>query len=136
MKKSLLSIFFVFFMFSSFAGQKIIEKGIMEITDDKSGKVSYKILWRVPDSKDSFWIKAAPVGSSDAFTGEYPVDVTGSEPLSAIILGDYAATEEGMARAARALGDIYRAENSHKGGGNGSSSGSSSSGGSSSGGQC
>ena len=41
-------------------------------------------------------------------------------------IGVFVATEEGMDRAVRAIEDVYRAENAHKGGGTGSSSSSSS----------
>ena len=124
MKKLILTIFLCFFAFSSFSGQKVIEKGIMEVTDDKTGEVKYKILWRVPDGKDSFWINAVHVGSSDAYSGDYPVDAPNAEPLPAITIGDYVATEEGMKRAVRAIADVYRAANKSSGGNN-SSSGSS-----------
>ena len=45
-----------------------------------------------------------------------------SAVFSSAIIGVFVATEEGMDRAVRAIEDVYRAENSHQGGGTGSSS--------------
>ena len=121
--KNFLIVIFSFIAFSSFAGQKIIEKGIMEVTNDKTGDITYKILWRVPEGSDSFWISAVPVGSDDAYDGNYVIDVPGADPLPAIVIGDFAATEEGMKRAARAIADTYRAANKSSGGNSGGGEG-------------
>ena len=116
-------IIFSLFAFSSFAGQKVIEKGIMEVTDDKTGDVTYKILWRAPDGGDRFWIPAAPLGSADAYSGSYAIDVPGLEPLPAITIGDFTATEEGMKRAARAIADMNRPANTSSDGDSGGGGG-------------
>tara|TARA_Y100001935_G_scaffold240636_1_gene229333 strand:- start:47 stop:481 length:435 start_codon:yes stop_codon:yes gene_type:complete len=109
---------------------KILEKGLMEVTNESSGEVSYKILWTTPDGSDTFWIRAVKSGSDKAFTGEVDLIIPDSAPLESIqqsySIGVFVATEEGMDRAVRAIEDVYRAENAHKGGGTGSSSSSSS----------
>ena len=117
--KYFLIIIFSFIAFSSFAGQKVIEKGVMEVTDDKTGDVTYKLLWRAPDGGDRFWISAAPIGSDDAYSGNYVIGVPGLDPLAAIIIGDFAATEEGMKRAARAIADMNRPANTSSDGDSG-----------------
>ena len=104
---------------------KIIEKGLMEVTNDSTGEISYKILWRAPDSSDSFWIKAVKSGSDKAFSGQIDLIVPDSAPLEAIqqsySIGDFVATQEGMERAVRAIEDVYRAANSDSSGGSDSS---------------
>ena len=136
--KIIYSIFLCLFLSSSFAltlkssdsgseSTKILEKGLMEVTNDTTGEISYKILWKTPDGSESFWINAVKAGSDKAFSGEIELIVPDSEPLESIqqsfSAGDFVVTEEGMARAVRAIEDVYRAENSHTGGGTGSSSG-------------
>lgn len=101
------------------AGQKIIEKGLMEVTNDKTGEVTYKILWRVPEGKDSYWIEAVPTGSAGAFSGEMSFTIPNMDPIAAITIGAYTATEEGMKRAVRAIEDVHRAANKQKGGSSG-----------------
>ena len=68
--------------------------------------------------------KAVKAGSDKAFSGEIELIVPDSEPLESIqqsfSAGDFVVTEEGMARAVRAIEDVYRAENKHTGGGTGS----------------
>ena len=127
MVKNLYLLAFLIFLSPLFAGQKIIEKGLMELTNDKTGEVTYKILWRVPEGQDSYWLDAVPTDSPDAFSGEMQFTIPGIDPLSAISLGDFTATEDGMKRAIRAVEDVVRAANKPKGGnssGSGSSSGS------------
>ncbi len=114
MKKIYIFILLIF-LNPLFAGQKIIEKGIMEVTNDKTGEITYKILWRVPEGKDSFWIDAVPSSSSDAFSGTMNFTIPNVDPLSAISIGDFTATESGMKRALRAIEDIYRASNKDSG---------------------
>ena len=114
MKKLYLFILFIF-LNPLFAGQKVIEKGIMEVTNDKTGEITYKILWRVPEGKDSFWIDAVPSDSADAFSGAMNFTIPNMDPLSSISIGDFTATEDGMKRALRAIEDIYRASNKNSG---------------------
>ena len=121
MIKNFYLIAFLIFLSPLFAGQKIIEKGLMELTNDKTGEVTYKILWRVPEGQDSYWLDAVPTDSPDAFSGEMQFTIPGIDPLSAISIGDFTATEDGMKRALRAIEDIYRASN--KGSGDNGSSG-------------
>ena len=56
---------------------KILEKGLMEVTNESSGEVSYKILWTTPDGSDSYWIRAVKSGSDKAFTGEVDLIIPG-----------------------------------------------------------
>ena len=136
MLKLILAIIISLFATSTFAltfsnsdpeTTKIIEKGLMEVTNDSTGEISYKILWRAPDSSDSFWIKAVKSGSDKAFSGQIDLIVPDSDPLEAIqqsySIGDFVATEEGMERAVRAIEDVYRSANSNSSGGSDSSGG-------------
>ena len=116
MLKKFFFIFFVICISPLFAGQKIIEKGVMEVTNDSTGEVSYKILWRVPDSTDSFWLDAVLSDSSDAFSGEMNFNTLNNEPMPAISIGEFTVTEEGMKRAIRAIEDIALSANRMKGG--------------------
>ena len=111
MLKKIYLFLFLVILSPLFAGQKIIEKGIMEVTNDKTGEVTYKILWRVPDGKDSFWLDALPSDSSEVFSGEMQFTIPNMDPLPAITIGDFTATEEGMKRAIRAIEDLIRASN-------------------------
>ncbi len=137
MIKLIFTIIFSLFVTTSFSltlkssdsvseSTKMLEKGLMQVTNDSTGEVSYKILWTTPDGSDSFWIRAVKSGSDNAFTGEIDLIIPDSIPLESIkqsySIGDFVATEEGMDRAVRALEDVYRAENAHQGGGTGSSS--------------
>lgn len=121
-KKSYLLIL-IMFLSPLFAGQKILEKGIMEVTNDKTGDITYKILWRVPDSKDSFWLDAVPSNSPDAFSGEMNFTLADMDPLLPISIGDFTATEDGMKRAVRAIEDVIRKANKQKGGDSGGGGG-------------
>jgi len=111
MLKKIYLFLFLVILSPLFAGQKIIEKGIMEVTNDKTGEVTYKILWRVPDGKDSYWLDALPSDSSEVFSGEMQFTIPNMDPLPAITIGDFTATEEGMKRAIRAIEDLIRASN-------------------------
>ena len=111
MFKKIYLFLFLVILSPLFAGQKIIEKGIMEVTNDKTGEVTYKILWRVPDGKDSYWLDALPSDSSEAFSGEMQFTIPNMDPLPAITIGEFTATEEGMKRAIRAIEDVIRASN-------------------------
>ena len=111
MLKKIYLFLFLVILSPLFAGQKIIEKGIMEVTNDKTGEVTYKILWRVPDGKDSYWLDALPSDSSEVFSGEMQFTIPNMDPLPAITIGDFTATEEGMKRAIRAIEDVIRASN-------------------------
>jgi len=116
MLKKIYLFLFLVILSPLFAGQKIIEKGIMEVTDDKTGEVTYKILWRVPDGKDSYWLDARQSGSSEAFSGEMEFTIANMDPLPAITIGDFTATEDGMKRAIRAIEDVVRAASKPEGG--------------------
>ena len=116
MKKILLILTTFLFIAPLIAGQKVIEKGVMEITNDKTGEVTYKVLWRVPEGKDSYWLDAVPNGSDEAFSGEMIFTIPNMDPMAAITIGAYSVTEEGMKRAVRAIEDVYRAANKQKGG--------------------
>ena len=107
-----------------YAGQKVIEKGVMEVTDDNSGSITYKILWSVPGGQDSFWLDAVPTDSNLAFSGEVQTVDPNMEMISAISHSNYTVTNEGMDRAVRAINDAYRKANPSAGGGNSSSGGS------------
>ena len=111
MLKKIYLFLFLVILSPLYAGQKVIEKGIMEVTNDKTGEVTYKILWRVPDGKDSFWLDALPSDSSEVFSGEMQFTIPNMDPLPAITIGDFTATEEGMKRAIRAIEDVIRASN-------------------------
>ena len=106
--------------------QKILEKGLMELTNEETGEVSYKILWKAPDGTDSFWLRAVPANSPDAFQGniEELLDPD-AKPLEAISQsyssGNFTVTEEGMERAVRAVNDVWISANVNQGGGNSSS---------------
>ena len=119
MLKKIYLFLFLVILSPLFAGQKVIEKGIMEVTNDKTGDVTYKILWRVPDGKDSYWLDARPSSSSEAFSGEMEFTIPNMDPLSAITIGDFTVTEDGMKRAIRAIEDVVNAANKSKGGSSG-----------------
>ena len=116
MLKKIYLFLFLVILSPLFAGQKIIEKGIMEVTNDKTGDVTYKILWRVPDGKDSYWLDALPSDSSEAFSGEMQFTIPNMDPLPAITIGDFTVTEDGMKRAIRAIEDVVRAASKPEGG--------------------
>lgn len=120
-KKLFLIIPFVLFIFNAFAGNKMLEKGLMQITDDKTGAVTYKIRWETPDGSESFWLDAVPSDSADAFVGSMEATTPDTDPLEAISLGGYTVSQKGMERAVRAVEDIWRSANQHKGGGSSSS---------------
>ena len=106
--------------------QKIIEKGLMELTNDDTGEVSYKILWKSPEGADTFWLRAVPSDSADAFRGNAELLDPDADPLDSITqsyaIGDFTVTNEGMERATRAINDVWRSANAHQGGGGSSSS--------------
>jgi hypothetical protein len=108
--------------------QKILEKGLMELTNDETGEVSYKILWKNPDGIDSFWLRAVTTDSADAFQGTLDNFLDpNAEPLDAITqsysLGKFTVTEEGMERAVRAINDAWISANGDQGGGSSSEGG-------------
>lgn len=107
--------------------QKILEKGLMELTNEETGEVSYKILWRSPEGTDTFWLKAVPTDSDAAFRGSLELLDPDVDPLDSITqsysLGDFTVTEEGMERAVRAINDIWISANVNQGGGGSSDGG-------------
>jgi len=123
MLKKIYLFLFLVILSPLFAGQKNIEKGIMEVTNDKTGEVTYKILWRVPDGNDSYWLDALPSDSSEVFSGEMQFTIPNMDPLPAITIGDFTATEEGMKRAIRAIEDVIRASNKQEKGDSGGGGG-------------
>lgn len=122
-RKIIFSLLSLLFIFNAFAGNKMIEKGVMQITDDKTGAVTYKIRWETPDGSESFWLDAVPSDSADAFAGSMEATTPDTDPVESISLGGYTVSQKGMERAVRAIEDIWRSANQHKGGG-GSSGGS------------
>ena len=116
MLKKIYLFLFLVILSPLYAGQKVIEKGIMEVTNDKTGEVTYKILWRVPDGKDSYWLDARPSDSPEAFSGEMQFTLPDMDPLTAISIGDFTVTEDGMKRAIRAIEDVVRAASKPEGG--------------------
>lgn len=127
-KKILLILISSLIIFNAFAGNKMLEKGLMQITDDKTGAVTYKIRWETPDGSESFWLDAVPSDSADAFAGSMEATTPDTDPVESISLGGYTVSKKGMERAVRAVEDIWRAVNQPKVGGGGGSSSSSSSG--------